>query len=311
MAKISIAVLMGGRSSEYEISLLSGQEVVKSLDTKKYDVFPIIFSKSAFSYSDAETLLSKKYDVVFIAMHGSYGEDGTLQGLLELSDIVYTGPGVLASALGMDKLRFRKLLKAENIQFPRFIEHKSGESLKKIDNELGSSPYVVKPHNQGSSVGVSIVQKKAELLSALEYAHQYSDCVLVDEYIKGMEITCSIIGNENPRVLPLIEIVPANQFFDYESKYTSKKTQEIVPARISKKLTAKIQKIALAVYEAVGAVGFSRVDFIISESGEIFVLEINTIPGLTAMSLLPKAALAAGISYPELIEIIISLAREK
>ena len=338
--KIKVAVLMGGKSPEYEISLISGQEVVKSFDRKKYEVLPIVISrtgerwqmissdklltlsdplrlkgtnKEIISKLDAETTglnqVEKQADVVFIAMHGPFGEDGTIQGMLDLAGIAYTGSGVLASALGMDKIMFRKVLEAEKIPFPKFVAFKKGESLKIVFESLGKLPYFVKPYNQGSSVGASIVKKKKDLSKALKLAFEYSDLALVDEYVAGMEVTCSIIGNDKPIALPLVEIRPLKgEFFDYESKYTESGAEEIIPARISKNLTKRVQDMAIDVYQAIGCRGFSRVDFILRNNRYPVVLEINTIPGLTPMSLLPKAAKAKGISYPQLLDKIIKYA---
>lgn len=327
--KIKVAVIMGGKSPEHEISLISGKEVTKSLDRKKFDVLPVVISKDGQSWrlttkealgkigdplilkgTKKEIVLANKTeiegvksvsqkgaDVIFIAMHGPYGEDGTVQGMLELAGLCYTGSGVLASAIGMDKIVFRTLMKANGIRVPE-----TG----------GKPPYFVKPANQGSSVGASIARNKKELIRATRLARKFSHEVLVEEYIKGKELTCAVIGNDKPVALPVIEIKPLKgEFFDYESKYTESGAEEIVPAKISANLTKQIQNIAIKVYKAIGARGFGRVDFLLKNGRIPVVLEINTIPGLTPMSLLPKAAKAAGISYPKLIEKIIRYATEK
>jgi len=340
MKKLSVAVLMGGKSPEYEVSLVSGREVVRYLDRKKYEVLPIVISRTGKRWQmissdklltlpdplrlkgtiweiikkgEAETTelsqIEKQADIVFIAMHGPNGEDGSVQGMLELAGLKYTGPGVLASALGMDKLMFRKILKAEKIPVPKFVAFRKDDSLKIVFEKLGNPPYFIKPHNQGSSVGASIVKKKNGLSKALKLAFEYGDLALVDEYIVGKEITCGIIGNDKPIALPLIEIRPLKgEFFNYESKYTESGAEEIVPARISINLTKKVQDIAVKVYRAIGCKGFSRVDFILKNNRYPIVLEINTIPGLTPMSLLPKAAKAAGYSYSQLLYKIIKYA---
>lgn len=308
MKRKTVAVLMGGASSEHEISLLSGREVVKNLDRKKYKALPVLISrKGHFNFPN------KKIDVVFIALHGPSGEDGSIQGLLELKGIPYTGSKVLASAIGMDKLIFRRIIGTEKIIGPKFaVIKKNNRNLKEILNKVGSPPYVVKPHNQGSSVGVSIVKKYKELSGALKLAFKYSDTALVEDYIEGKEITVAIVGNSKPKALPIVEILPLKgEFFDYKSKYSESGAEEIVPARLSAQLTRKIQEIALKVYKLVGCEGFARVDFLIDKKGYPVVLEINTIPGLTPMSLFPKAAKAAGISYPKLLEMIISYALKK
>lgn len=336
---------MGGKSPEYEISLISGREVVKNLDTQKFTVLPVVVSRSGdqWQLTSPQTLLSlpdplllrgtrqeylsktlitrqssglkemgESSDVVFIAMHGPYGEDGTIQGMLELTGLTYTGSGVAASALGMDKLLFRKVLAGSALPIPKYLVVEKGQTTNLALEKLGKFPYFVKPHNQGSSVGASLAKNKKTLIKALKTAFAYSDHALIDEYVKGTEVTCAIIGNEHPLALPLVEIVPKKgEFFNYESKYTERGADEIVPARISRKLTKKIQVLAKKVYQTLGCRGFARVDFII-KNGEIpIVLEINTIPGLTPMSLLPKAAKAAGISYRQLLTKIITYAYQK
>ena len=341
MRKIKVAVLMGGKTPEYEISLITGREVVRNLNKSKYKVLPVVISRTGerwqslvpgklLSLPDPLTikgtkkelvpqkekeiqgvgqLTQDKLDVVFIAMHGPFGEDGTVQGMLELAGVPYTGPGVLASALGMDKIMFRKVLASEGIPVPNYIIVEKGQAVGRALKTLGKLPYFVKPHNQGSSVGASIVKTKKDLPKALNLVYKFSDTALVDEYIKGIEVTCGVIGNKNSKPLPLVEIVPKkSEFFDYESKYTESGAEEIVPARISARLTKKVQKMALDVYKVIGCRGFSRVDFILRDGEKPIVLEINTIPGLTPMSLVPKAAKAAGISYSQLLDKIIRYA---
>ena len=340
MRKIKVVVLMGGKSPEYEISLISGREVVRNLNKSKYEILPVVISRDGktwisiapnkllsfpdllkfkgttnqlFKKEEAKIVslnqIDGKVDVVFIAMHGPYGEDGTVQGMLELAGLKYTGPGVLSSALGMDKIMFRRVLRERSIPIPRYIVLRKGGVLSKVKKQIGNPPYFVKPHNQGSSVGASIVKAKRGLQKALKLAFEYSELALIDEYLQGLEITCGVIGNEKPIALPLVEIYPLKgEFFNYESKYTESGAEEIVPARISKKLTKKIQDIAIEVYKAIGCRGFSRVDFILRNNKYPVVLEINTIPGLTPMSLLPKAAKAKGISYPQLLDKIIKYA---
>lgn len=324
--KIRVAVLMGGKSSEHEISIISGTEVVKNLKSEKYDILPIVISKNGnhwkltnessllnsgdllkyrntnkeiiLTESEAlpsiDSLSQKRIDIVFIALHGKNGEDGRIQGMLDLAGMRYTGSGVLASGLGMDKAVFRKVMQAEGIPVPKLSK---------------TFPCFVKPSDQGSSVGASIATNAKELKKAIIQARKFSNDVLIEEYIKGIEVTCAVLGNKNPIALPVIEIVPKKgSFFNYESKYTESGAEEIVPARISIKLTKNVQKIAIKAYKAIGCSDFARVDFIIKDSKDPVVLEINTIPGLTPLSLLPKAAKAAGISYSLLLDKIVGYA---
>lgn len=326
---------MGGKSPEHEVSLVSGREVVRHLDPEKYEVFPLVVSRDGQKWqlkavdellltakqeiSSAKDLtptkkeitpdkMSQWAEVIFLSMHGPFGEDGTVQGMLELIGIPYTGAGVLASAIGMDKPIFRKVIKEAGITPPKYLvlEKKDGADGIWGNFEL---PVVVKPSAQGSSVGVSIVHSKSDFKKALQKAFAFGSQVIVEEFLSGIEVTCGILGNENPIALPVVEIVPKKDFFDYEAKYISGMSEEIIPARISPKLTKKVQETALKVYQAIGCRGFGRVDMIISK--EIpYVLEINTIPGLTPNSLFPKEAAAAGITYPQLIEKIIQLSLE-
>lgn len=333
---------MGGKTPEHEISLISGREVVRNLDSKKYEIIPIVISRNGkkwqlvssekllslpdpLSIKDSREDLVKRpdknmdginqlavdIDVVFIAMHGPFGEDGTIQGTLELAGVTYTGPGVLASALGMDKLMFRNILKSADIIYPKFVALKKDEGFSKVFKSLGVPPYFVKPRNQGSSLGNSLVKNRKELKKAVEKALEFSPIILVDEYIEGTEVTCGIIGNEEPHALPLVEIKPLkSEFFDYESKYTESGAEEIVPARVSEKLTKQVQELAVEVYKLLGCRGFSRVDFILKNNKLPYVLEINTIPGLTPMSLLPKAANAYGLNYSKFLDKIITYSIE-
>jgi len=340
MKKIKIAVLMGGRSIEHEISILSGQQVVLNLDPNKYEVLPIIISKSGVwkltsineilklknpiplkgtsqeivlkekeEISEVRSIANKGVDVVFIAMHGPFGEDGKIQGMFDLAGIKYTGSGVLTSSLCMDKEFFRQFMKSHKFMIPKYICLKKKDKYNRSDilSQLGNGPYFVKPVCGGSSVGSSIARNLKELKKKVDFAFKYDNRVLVDQHIEGLELTCSVIGNDKPIALPVVEIHPLKgKFFDYNSKYSDKGSEEIVPARISTHLTKKVQDFAIKVYKLVGCRGFGRVDFILKNNKNPVVLEINTIPGLTLMSLLPKAAKADGISYPELLDIIIN-----
>ena len=334
MKKVNVAVLMGGKSAEHEISLSSGREVVKNLDSKKYNVLPIVISKDGIAWqignkkqflldsparvklqspisktrnlnrSDhASIIKDNKVGVVFIALHGPNGEDGTIQGFLDLLGVSYTGSGVLASALGMDKIYSRRLFVQAGLNVPKYLVISKNDLPNKVFNKF-KLPVFIKPSNQGSSVGVSKVTKKSDLKKASKLAFGFSDLAIVEEYLRGREITVPILGNENPLALPVIEIVPKTDFFDYKAKYDEKLCEEIVPARISKELTSDAQKAAILAYLTLGCRGFGRVDMIIKDK-KIYVLEVNTIPGLTPVSLFPKSAASAGISYPQLLDKII------
>jgi len=311
--KMKVAVLMGGKSAEHKISLISGREVVKNLDPKKYDVLPIVVSKDGVNWRIGEgkknfkfEILNLKFDLAFIAMHGPYGEDGTIQGFLELLGISYTGSGVLASALGMNKIASRRLFEQVGLTVPKYIVLNKKDDPKIIFRRL-KLPVFVKPSNQGSSVGTSFVKNKKSLEKALKLAWEYSAHALVEEYLNGIETTVGVLGNYNPQALPVVEIVPKTEFFDYKAKYNERLCDEIVPARIGKSLTKKAQQIAIKAYQTLGCWGFGRVDMII-KGQKIYVLEVNTIPGLTPVSLLPKAAQAAGIPYHRLLDRIIDFA---
>lgn len=284
MKKLRVAVVMGGESSEREVSLKSGAEVVRNLDWEKYEVEAVVLPEEIKK-------LDKLYEVVFIALHGKGGEDGEIQQYLESKNLKYTGSGVEASRIGMDKRKFRKVMEERGILMAK---------------ETDRAPCAVKPANGGSSVGVTIVKKQEDLKKAIELAKKYDDQVIIEEYLEGMEVSCGVLGNEKPMALPVVEICPKNEFFDYEAKYSEDKSEEIVPARLNEEMTKKVQDLAVKVFEAVGCRGVGRVDMIIKDKPN--VLEINTIPGLTPQSLLPKEAKAAGISYPELLERIIELA---
>lgn len=343
MAKVRVVVLMGGESPEHEVSLVTGREVVRHLDKRKYKVLPVVISRDGQRWqlksiqqilrhspagvektnhkkrlTGGEALLPKgknlpfklrgKPDVVFIAMHGPFGEDGAVQGMLELARIPYTGAGVLASSVGMNKIIFKKIMEQEKIPIPDYLifekTDKENEILRKF-----KFPLMVKPADQGSSVGVSLVKRKFNLKKALKKSFDYSSKIIIEKYLPGTEVSCGVLGNKKPIALPVIEIIPKKDFFDYEAKYDETKCEEIVPARISKKLTRQVQELAIRVFQAIDCRGFGRVDMIISRK-KPYVLEINTIPGLTPVSLFPKEAVAAGISYRGLLDKIIELALE-
>lgn len=301
MKKIKVVVLMGGISSEREVSLISGNEVVKNLDKKKYEVVPIDFN------GDCSWVDEIKADLVFIALHGKYGEDGTIQSLMESLGQRYTASGPIASVLGMNKMFFKFLVNKEGIKNPKAIFVKDKKVKIKNLNSLGL-PVVVKPVTGGSSIGISIVRSEKDLKKAIDLAFEYDREVLVEEYIKGVEVSCSVIEDKKGLIaLPIIEICPKNDFFDYKSKYDEKLCEEIVPARISNELSQKIFEISKRIFKLLKCRGMARMDFIIKDNIP-YVLEVNIIPGLTSKSLLPKEAEVAGISFSNLLDGIIEAA---
>lgn len=302
-----IGVLMGGLSAEREVSLRSGRAVCEALKSKGYDVVPIDVDRDV-----VYQLSESKVELVFIALHGPLGEDGTVQGLLEMLGIPYTGSGVLPSALAMDKIATKKILAYNGLPIPAFreVDARDPTGAQAVSAELGL-PLVVKVPTQGSSIGVYIVDREEDLrLRIKETAADFGPRLLVEQFIDGIELTAAVLGNARPVVLPLIEIVSATGKYDYESKYTPGLSDHIIPPRVSSAVQEAVSSFALQAYRALGCRGFARVDFIVSAT-QPFILEINTIPGLTDVSLFPDAARAAGLLFPDLVEKLVQLAREK
>lgn len=303
---------MGGTSEEREISLRSGKAVAEALVEAGYAVDTLDFNKNSL-----ESIKTINPDVVFITLHGKNGEDGSVQGYLDILGIPYTGSGLTASAIGMNKILTKKMLKFDNIATSDFIIVEKNEFLSNSDNvvttivnKLGL-PVVIKAPTQGSSIGTYIVKSKNEIAKAISEAFIYDHEVLAEKFVNGIEVTASLIGNYNPEVLPIIEITSSNEFYDYESKYTPGMCDHIIPARIDDTVARKINSLSEKVYKLLGCRGFARVDFMIDKENNPYVLEINTIPGMTDMSLVPDAARAKGISYVELCDKIVKLALEE
>lgn len=322
--------------------------VVNNLDKRKYLVKPIVIAKqgkwivpntyipNSVIFKNSKDLIKRlkvkpvttgigidklnrsKIDVVFLAMHGPYGEDGTIQGLFELAEIPYTGSGVLGSSLAMNKVKTLEMLEYWGILTPKrlvYAEVRSQRSeVRKIQNQIKTKigfPCVVKPNELGSSVAINIIKHPKDLIPAVKKAFQYDRQVMIEEYIAGDEITCAVLGTgfgKEPIALPPTLIIPkTSEFFDYKAKYTPGASDEITPAPIGKLLTKKVQQIAVTVHEVLCCGSMSRTDFII-RNGKIYFLETNTIPGMTAVSLLPQAAKEAGIGFPHLLDKLIALA---
>ncbi len=304
----NIAVIRGGKSAERKISLKTGKAILDALEKEGYD--PLDLDPVNNLHKEL-----KEVEVAFIALHGRYGEDGTIQGLLELEEVPYTGSGVLASALAMDKVMSKRIFEQMGINTPKFAvvtskEMENEESLKKeLINKLGL-PLVVKPSLEGSSIGLSIINKERDLILAIKDALKHDKQVLIEEYISGREITVGLIGNEDPQVLPIIEIKPKEGIYDFTAKYTKGMTEFVIPASLSKNTYQQAEEFALKAYQALQCRGMSRVDLRVSSKGEAYVLEVNTIPGMTETSLLPQAAEAVGISFEELVVRILEYALE-
>ncbi len=308
MKKLTVALLSGGISSEREVSLNSGDQVFAALDKEKYRVIRYD-PKNEISRLVAD---AKTVDVALVILHGPYGEDGTVQGLLDLIGIPYQGAGVLGSAAAMNKLASKHLYAQCGLPVPPYRTVRAGDSFDadRCLSELGL-PVVVKPVAAGSSVGMTIVRGADALQPALQAAFDFDRHALVEAFIEGTEVTGAVIGNDRPQALPLIEIIPGkdHEFFDYTAKYTPGATQEICPARIDAAMTEKAQKYAIKAHEALFCRGYSRTDMIL-RGDALFVLETNTIPGFTSTSLFPQAAAAAGMDFSRLLDRLIELALE-
>ncbi len=355
--KLKVGIIFGGRSGEHEVSYCSANSVMQAIDKNKYTVVPIGITKQGRWISPQETLQAlnsgriegensvvllsdpsskallnlkrinrenndysrEKLDVIFPILHGPYGEDGTIQGLLELADIPYVGAGVAASAISMDKELMKTVFQQKNLPILKWMTIKRKDWYKdrgKIVNLIQNNftyPIFVKPTNLGSSVGVSKVKSKEKLEEAINLASSYDRKILIEQGLENIrEIECGILGNDTPRASILGEVKPAGEFYDYDSKYLNKKTQLIIPADLPAEVTSKIQEIACDAFTAIDAAGMARVDFFVTrEEFRIYLNEINTIPGFTSMSMYPRLWEATGISYPELIEELVRLALER
>ncbi|MBM3350561.1 MAG: D-alanine--D-alanine ligase [Betaproteobacteria bacterium] len=297
-----VAVLLGGKSGEREVSLKSGSAVLAAL--KRQGVDAHAFDPAEHPLHDLE-----HFDVCVISLHGRFGEDGAMQGALELLGIPYTGSGVMASAIAMDKWRTKMIWSAAGIATPAFELVSSDSDFDAIEKRLGL-PLFVKPANEGSSIGISKVKHAGGLKAAYELAAQSDPLVIAEQYVGGGEYTVGILGKPDNgfQALPVIRIVPKNEFYDYEAKYLREDTEYRCPSGLSPEQEARIQQEALQAFEVVGCSGWGRVDFLMDEHGQHYFLELNTSPGMTDHSLVPMAAKAAGISFDELVMRILELA---
>lgn len=297
-----IGILTGGESSEREISLKTCEAVENACQDLGYNTVQLVLD------GEANKLVQKLHgiDFVFIALHGGKGENGVMQGFLDSLDIPYNGSGVLASALGMEKSLTKQLARSFGIQTPDWKMFTDiNESKKYIPNEF---PIVVKPSADGSTIGLSIVKNQAEIAEAVELADKFDGNILIENYIKGRELTVTIIGQ---KVFPIIEIIPRHKFYDYECKYEKGMSEYICPAELPNTLTDKIQNIALEVFNILQCSGYARADFLLDKDNNPWFLEINTLPGMTATSLVPKSAMIAGVSFNNLIQMIINESLKK
>ena len=305
---LNVAVLLGGTSAERPVSKKSGQAVIDALDPLAYKVTPFD------PRDDIPKLVSQadEIDVALVMLHGRGGEDGTIQGLLNLLGIPYQCAGVLGCALAMDKIKSKALFRHAGLPVARDMVLRQNEPypLDEIADELGI-PVVVKPAREGSSFGITIVRDKESLPRALSKAFDLDNEVLVEEFLPGREMTVGVLGNRNPEPLPAIEIIPTEKydFFDYEAKYQPGASKEVCPAPVIKRVSNELQELAIWAHQVLGLKGYSRTDFILTKEGPR-VLETNTIPGMTVTSLLPLAAKTAGISFAALVNRLIALALE-
>jgi D-alanine-D-alanine ligase len=350
--KLTVLVLFGGRSTEHEVSVRSAASIINALDAKRYDVIPVCISRTGNWLSPMESakLLpqgvrqlslvtahvigdgesrslveitssenrSRMVDVVFPVLHGTFGEDGTVQGLLELADIPYVGCGVLASAVGMDKHMTKQLLLQAGLATPEFIAvqrvdwKRDREKVLEMVQKKFKMPVFTKPANSGSSVGIRKAHDAQELHVCLDEAFTYDSKAVVEEGIVGRELECSVLGNESPRASIVGEVIPGGEYYDYAEKYLKDTTKLIVPAKLTKAKSDEIREMAVKAFQAIGGEGLARVDFFLEKkSNRVLVNELNTLPGFTSISMYPKMWEATGLGYSELVDELIRLAMER
>ncbi len=337
MARQRVAVIFGGRSGEHDVSIVSARNVMAALDPERWEPVPFGVTRDGHWLLPAETQarldagapafagggeallhgggvlsLLAGCDAAFPLVHGTNGEDGTLQGLLELAALPYAGCGVAASAIGMDKALMKALFREAGIRQARYAvirAWESGEDAREFIEDTLGYPLFVKPANGGSSVGVSKVRSREDLAGGLASAFRYDDKVVVESAVAGQEVECSVLGNERPEASVVGEIVPDREFYDYDSKYSAQSaTQLFIPARVSEVIADEVRELALRMYRVMGAEGYARVDFFVTGTGEVLANEINTIPGFTSISMYPKLWEASGLSYAALLTRILELA---
>lgn len=329
-----IGVIFGGISTESEISKKSADSILKNLDKNKYNVYPIYIDKKGIWYEENEKIENiekyiKKFDVIFPVLHGIGGEDGTLQGMLEMFAVPYVGCKILASSVGMDKVYTKIIFEKANINQAKYVYIKSigdkyiyvhdnleeeifdlNDICKKINEKL-KFPVFVKPSNSGSSVGVNKAKNIEELLLSINIAKMYDKKILVEEEIVGKEVECAVLGNEIVKASCVGEIIPAEEFYSFDAKYKMKESKIIIPANIDENISEEIKRQAIKAFKAIDGSGLSRVDFFIEDvTNEIYINEINTLPGFTDISMYPQLFKESGIEYSELLDNLIDLALE-
>jgi D-alanine-D-alanine ligase len=315
VSRLRVAVICGGRSGEHEISLRSAESVIAAMDSNRYEVQRILITKEG-RWQPGPILPepggNPGIDVVFPVLHGTFGEDGTVQGLLELAALPYVGAAVLASSVSMDKEVMKRLCVERGLPVTEYLVARRGQFCR--EDICGRMPYplFVKPANLGSSVGISKVKACEGLEAALELAAQYDRKILVERAIEGREFECSVMGNDQPMAAIPCEILPSREFYDYEDKYLLNQAQTVLPADLTEEQMREIRRLAVACYQAVECEGMARVDFLMeTATGNLYINEINTVPGFTSISMFPKMWEAAGIPYPKLIDRLIELALER
>jgi len=333
---IKLGIIYGGMSTEHEVSITSAKSVISNLNEKKYEIQEIYITKEGDWLNKEGILIKnifiylKSFDVIFPVLHGLYGEDGTIQGLLEMLKVPYVGVGVLGSAVGMDKVYTKIVFERANIPQARYAyvrKKKDGyvyiledfeelelplkEICKKI-NEKIDFPMFVKPSNSGSSVGINKAHNIEELEQYIEYAGKFDTKILVEENINGREIECAVLGNEKPKSSCVGEVLSADEFYSYDAKYNNAQSKTQIPAEISEEISNKVRDLAIKAYKSLDCKGLSRVDFFVEkETEKIYINEINTMPGFTSISMYPKLWQNSGLKYSELLDELIRLALEK
>lgn len=329
---MKVGVIYGGMSTEHDVSMMSGKNVLENLDKKKYDIIPIYIDKNGKWYINNKEIKNivdklKEMDVIFPVLHGLYGEDGTIQGMLELLTIPYVGCDIISSSMCMDKVYTKCVLQKANIKQAKYIYIKNentyvneefeemkleNDEIVKLVEEKLQFPVFVKPSNSGSSVGVTKASNGPELIKAIEKACVYDKKVLVEEAIVGKEVECAVLGNDNPKASTVGEILSAEEFYTYDAKYNNAESKTRIPAQISEEKIEEIRRTAVKAFKAMDCKGLARVDFFVkNETNEVYINEINTMPGFTEISMYPKLWGYMGLEYSELLDELINLAIER